>query len=385
MSKKEYLPINWTNGVKLSENYFRKNHYNLIETIKDYSKIYNKKFSYGILEAIDSQIKALSVDVISNSSESITVELKSCNAITTEGYHILYYPEIYGMEYPTATIKKEDIEAEERINQTYYLIVSVNPYKSIPAGIPDPDVIPLHHPYALPEIKLNIFSNKQINKSFINEYHLIIGKIKYEGDLFLLEDNYIPPITRNAHDKRMLGFCTQLPQKLIQMKDYVMQIFKKNKDNPKASHFAQNTFKVCDSIIEFYTQNIFYFTNIIDEDPPIFLVDKISQLANKLSLSLNLINEKEREMLLQYYYEWTELEPSKFIGILSSVINIQYEHSEINNSLVKINNLIETLLLLFRKMSDLEYIGQRKDNIVISKDSEKIKKVSNKPKWHIID
>ena len=44
MNKKmKYLPINWTDGVKISADHFFKNYNNIIETIKDYNVIGLKK------------------------------------------------------------------------------------------------------------------------------------------------------------------------------------------------------------------------------------------------------------------------------------------------------------------------------------------------------
>ena len=80
------------------------------------------------------------------------------------------------------------------------------------------------------------------------------------------------------------------------------------------------------------------------------------------------MEDRAQEELLQYYYEWIDVKPSEFTAIIESVINVSYSHMNIAPTLNILREFISTMDKLFKKMSNLEYIGQRKDNIVVSQE-----------------
>ncbi len=378
---KKYFPINWTDGVKLNFKHFRDSNYNVIQTIKNYNAISQKEYDFGILDRID-DIDAIKIELVNNSTENLTLKLVSCNAIAQNGYLIIYNEKLYGKEYPTKIINSSDYD--NNINQAFYVVVTINPFVPIPVGMPDPEIIPLHHPYALPKISIDILPVGKTNTSYITERFLVVGKISLTNGKFIIDDEYIPPVKKIDYNSRLKNFKEVLVQVLVRVKNYSLQIFKKNKENLKSNKLVEKTFILCENINDFYSQNIFYLQSIIGEQSPIYFVDKISMLANKLSISLNTMDEKDRELLLQYYYEWTDIKPSDFLNIIGQVLSIQYNHIEINDTIKKLNNFLGIIDRLLKKMSDLEYIGQRKDNIVISEESHSLKKEKEKI-WSILD
>ena len=104
---------------------------------------------------------------------TLCVRLKSCNAITKGGLPIVYYDGLYGDEKPCATISESGLQAED---SEYMVLISVDPYHLIPVGEPDPEEVPLHHPYVLPSIKLHIVPKNQVNKSFYSQKFFAGGR-----------------------------------------------------------------------------------------------------------------------------------------------------------------------------------------------------------------
>ncbi len=379
----KYLPINWTDGVKLNSIHFHNLYYNFIQTIKNYSVIAQKEYEYGILNSIDG-IDAIKIELVNDSSENLTLKLISCNAVAKTGYLIVYNQKLYGEECPIKVINGTDYD--KNTNQSFYVVVTINPFEPIPVGTPDPEVIPLHHPNILPKIGIDILPIGKTNISYIENHFLIVGKINLVNGKFDIDNNYIPPVKKVDYDARLKKFKEVLVQVLLRVKNYSIQIFKKNKADLQSNKLVKNTFILCEDINDFYSKNIFYFQSVIGEQSPIYFVEKISILANKLSISLNTMDEKDRELLLQYYYEWTDIKPSDFLNIIGSVLNIQYNHIEIYETMEKLNEFLGVVDRLLKKMSDLEYIGQRKDNIVISEESNVLKKDKlGNTTWTILD
>ncbi|PHO00291.1 hypothetical protein CSC82_29635 [Rhodobacteraceae bacterium 4F10] len=93
-NKMNYLPINWTDGVKISAEHFFENYNNTIETIKDYNSVSLKNYEYGLIEG-GADFDNLQLDVLSDGDNSLVIKLKSCNAITEKGYRIMYHRDLY--------------------------------------------------------------------------------------------------------------------------------------------------------------------------------------------------------------------------------------------------------------------------------------------------
>lgn len=383
-NKIQNLPINWTDGVKLSEKHFFKQYYSVLETIKDYNSSGQKNFDFGILEAIDSNFSALDLELSSDTGTSIAVSLKSCNAITKNGYKILYYKGLYGEDNTPKKVVNFS-EAEDASIHNYYVIVSISPFDLIPVGQPEPEAVPLHHPYALPKIALDVVPVNQVNTHFLQGNFIVVGEIKSEQGVFSLNDSYIPPVKKVAYNDALEKFRVDLIQVLLRMRKNSILIIKKNRNHKRINRLAENTFLLCNDFNQFYGQSIYYLKEIVSQESPIFLAKQISILANQFSTSLSIMDEKEREELLQYYFEWTDVKPSNFNSKIEDVLNNRYNHINIIETVEVLGEFISIIDRLFNKMSALEYIGQRKDNIVISEDSVIKKDKPGKSSWSIFD
>ena len=87
--------------------------------------------------------------------------------------------------------------------------------------------------------------------------------------------------------------------------------------------------------------------------------------------------------MLQYYYEWVNIKPSEILGILFSLKDVTYEHTDIHKTLVVLKDFMDTIKKLWIKLSELEYIGIRKESIVISEETQTSAPKSSS--WTILD
>ncbi|TDQ30357.1 hypothetical protein [Tenacibaculum caenipelagi] len=367
MNKKmNHLPVNWTDGVKISAEHFFKSYNNVIETIKDYSSVCLKSYEYGLTEKT-SNFENLQLEALTDGDNSLIIKLKSCNAITQGGYRIIYHPNLYGEDSPSVTLKTSDFDKTE--SEEFYVILTLSPFEYLPVGMPDPEVLPLHHPHVLPKLKLHTVPVSKINTSFLKEHFLVVSKILWVNGLFSIDQDYIPPVVNLSANEQLEDFSKGLLQVLISVKNYTVKVFKKNNEQKNNNKLVINTFSICEILQEYYSDNIFNLENLSFKRSPIYLVDRLVVLANKLSICLSIMNDKEKEELLQYYYQWTDIKPSYILDIIADTVNVKYNHIEISETFGVLNKFVTMLERIFKKMSELEYIGQRKDNIVINEES----------------
>jgi hypothetical protein len=376
--KNTHLPINWTDGVKLTKDHFINNYFNFIATTNDYSSVRLNNYNYGIIEeATDTSFE---IETKSNNS-NLEVALKKCHCIAKNGHLIVFNTAIYGEDFPQAALFGSSLDPNA--NDTYYVIVSVNPFNLIPVGIPDPEVVPLHHPNAAPEIKLHIINENEVNATFLEGYFLILKKYAFKNGVFVEDTKYIPPVSKLKNNKILTDFNKSAIMELEQIYDFSIKIHKKNIHNSMNNKLVLNTFSLCEKIIGFYTDAIYFLRNRSLEEPPIFMLEKIVILSNSLMATLSLMDEKEKEMLLQYYYEWVDVKPSELLQVISQTNGANYDHNDIYKTLQKTDQFIGIIIKLWKKLSELEYIGVRKENIVIS---EETKTTAPKSKtWSILD
>ena len=383
MKKIQYLPINWEDGMKITQKDFCDDYFHTIELIKDYNATNQNSFEYGLLEPIDTNNGNLDLE-FSNESNTLRVTLKSCHLITKLGYRILFYDELYGAEQrPFAIVNLADVDAN---TEGFFIILSVNPYEGIPVGVPNPEEVPLHHPYILPKIKLEIIPYQQINTSFLDNYFLVVGEIHLKEKILAENKTYIPAVKKVAYHTETEKFRADLCKTIGDINKNAIGIIKKNNGNERTNHLGTNTCLLCQNSNNFYTQNSFFFNNIASEYPPIVLVERLTHWAHQLSISINLMEDRAQEELLQYYYEWIDVKPSEFTATIENVINLHYNHMNIAPTLNTLQLFITMIHKLFEKMSGLEYIGQRRDNIVVSQELPAQKeKGKNSSIWSMFD
>lgn len=381
MKKIEHLPINWVNGLKLNNGHFFETYYNMVDTVRQNREECLTSHSYGFGENLTDTKNPIEWEIKGDSIETFSIRLKSCNAVTRSGLSIIYDQSLYGDYIPAVNTK--DVDADLKKDQVFYIVLSVNPYKLLPVGMPDPEVTPLHHPYALPEVNLQLLTEVQVNQNFMEYNCIIAGKCIVEGGLFDIDKQYIPPVQRICHDERLLSFLDIFQRHVKVIYDYALSIYRKNVTDARRDRLVENTFALCNVVQDFYNMSIFDLEHLSSEQPPIYLVHLANGLANKLLTTLRIMPEKESEYLLQYFNEWTNISPADFLQTVGEVGNITYKHTDIFSSLKSISSLMKQLERVFKKMSELEYVGLMRENIILSEDSDGNTSENDKKSWKV--
>lgn len=381
MKKIEHLPVNWVNGLKLNNGHFFETYYNMVDTVRQNREESLTSYSYGFGENLTETKNPIEMEMKGDTIETFSIRLKSCNAITRSGLSIIYDPTLYGDYVPTVKVK--EVDADLKKDQIFYIVLSVNPYKLLPVGMPDPEVTPLHHPYALPEINLQLMTEAQVNRDFMEYNCIIAGKCIAEGGLFKIDEQYIPPVQRICHDERLLSFLDIFQKHVKVIYDYTLSIYRKNVTDARRDKLVENTFALCNAVQDFYDMSVFDLESLSAEQPPIHLVYLVNRLANKLLTTLRIMPEKESEYLLQYFNEWTNISPAEVQQTLGEVEGIEYKHTDIRPTLKSIISFMKLLEKLFKKMSELEYVGLMRENIILSEDSDGNTSESDKKSWKV--
>jgi len=148
---------------------------------------------------------------------------------------------------------------------------------------------------------------------------------------------------------------------------------------------AINTRLLCEHIQSYVVSVYFRYKNMGRHFAPIELADIFASFAHICYVALNFIPRKAREEMLQYYYEWSDVTPGNFGELLVNMMETTYDHHNIRTVMERIDSFLSIFTSLWLILSSLEYIGQRKENVVVAIQNPKQEVVQQRSGWTILD
>ena len=369
MKKNKYLPINWVNGIKLTEQHFVETYLHEVVAHQGLRSLQLTSYNYGLGCALEPHTDSFELEAIGTNPEAVTLRLKYCNALTQSGAEIVYDEDLYGSHLVECTLRI-DSSSEDR-SQSYYATVSVDDEELLPIGIPNPQEVPLHHPYVLPRVNLSLISVGGANESYLSQEHVVLAKGFIENQLFVLDTDFIPPVQRISSNKRLSQLLAQNLGRLRRLESDIARIYSKNNTVERRSPLCLGLLSLCDAVQGFLDNQMFDFETTFLHRPPIYYIQAFNILARSVSSCLRKLSGKEYEQLLQYIYSWTDISPSVLEGTLNRMLAFRYSHLNIFGGIEAADILLEQVLAIMDKMSELEYIGVVRENIIISEEEDR--------------
>ncbi|MEZ5198059.1 MAG: hypothetical protein R2764_17220 [Bacteroidales bacterium] len=100
---------------------------------------------------------------------------------------------------------------------------------------------------------------------------------------------------------------------------------------------------ISDTLLKFLGDIITYHRWLVM--PPIYLFEYIVRMARVLKNSFDVRRAEEKEVLLNYFSEHFDISASKFKQLLDNTIILNYEHTEINESIKRTEDFMNDFLL----------------------------------------
>ena len=85
---------------------------------------------------------------------------------------------------------------------------------------------------------------------------------------------------------------------------------------------------VCRTVIQHMGENYFSFKNVVNNQPPIFMMNIFSKLGLQIYNDTQVMIPAELEEMLNYSLEWSEVAPHTLLNQLSNVAEINYSHHD---------------------------------------------------------
>jgi len=373
--------VNWQECMNVSAKHFIQTEDFFIDSSRDYASLRLTNANYGLLPTADDTDNSNGIRISEHVTGHIEIKLLHCNAITASGIRINFNP-----KEGASLIKDYSPESASKDKETkqWDIILVTDPFKRIATGDLDAQETPPRHPNAETMYELQVQPSGKLNTKEFGLHQLTIGRIRKSADRYVVDGNYIPPCTSMGSHPDLLIYYNSFAQQLSSIEKSSKSIISKVLNKQNQTELAENIRQICEEVLRFISAIYFDFRNKGRYLPPIEIVKYFSTLAHICFVSLNFIKSSEKEDLLKYFYEWSDITPGSFEEMLANTLDLMYEHDKIRSTMINIEAFITTISELWIKLSQLEYIGQHKENIIVSEQTIQ-SETTQKTKWSIID
>lgn len=376
----KHFAINWVDGMKVSQQHLNDQDNFLIDTIRDANSLAINNYNFGLLPIPNEYTDKSIFDVHNTATNDVQLVIKHCSAVTLAGYRI----ELKDRRVSVKSLAKSLQIEENQIDGEYYILVSVNPFDKVAFGDIDPEEIPPRHPNAHANYHIELLPVISLNSNFSGGNYLVIGKVDFKGNITQVNSNFIPPCTSVQSHPALIDYYNGYAKTIGNLQQYAFKIIQKSAHKNQNTALAINVRSLCSVMVETFGDMYFQFRNIIPYQAPIFLIDSFAKLALRLYNATQVIVPAELEEMLNYSLEWSEIAPHTLLNQLSTVSETNYDHHNTGEPLLHIQQMLKSLDVIFSKLSELDYIGQKKENIIVT-EQEVSSNTNTKRGWSVLD
>lgn len=364
-----YFPVNWIDGMKINKDHFIAQDNATQDALHTAVSHNLSPVRYGLLMTAAAGNDNFRVTLSADNQHTLSVTVLQCKAVTPGGIYI-QLPALAGADNNgTFSASFPFVPSEGR--SIYYIVLLAQPFERQPAGNPDLEETPPRYPFTQPLYKIEMADEARYRQYAQHPYALSIGRVLVDGNGIAIDEEYIPPcVTLNAHPD-LVQLHAELDQFLagleLRCSQIVQKIFRKSQQN----ELSELALFLCDRIMLYLGQSLTGMRRTIMYEPPIQLFATISGLARVMKNTIDLRIGSGKDELMNYLSEWCELNQGELESMLTGIAHLPYNHNNINDSIAPVIRFAKVTSRLFETLSNLEFIGKRKESGIFVKEEFK--------------
>ncbi|WP_118949587.1 type VI secretion system baseplate subunit TssK [Taibaiella helva] len=374
-SQRKYFPVNWMDGMKINKDHFIAQDNAWQDALGDTATLCLSPQRYGVIPASAAGEDTFNVKLSLDNQNTLKVSVLGLQAVTPGGLRIQIpgLPSRNTEEGLTTTFSFAAAGAEA----VYWIVLTVQPFQRVPSGSPEADEHPPRYPLVQAAYQVQVVPESQYAQYARNPFALIIGKVIVNGDMVKVEEEYIPPCLSVQSSPDLMGLHAELDQFLagleLRCAQIVQKIFRKSQQND----LSELALFLCDRIMLFIGQAITELRWNQVYEPPARMFSTIVSLARVMKNTIDLRIGSGKEELMSYLSEWCELNPGELEQMLSGLAGLRYEHNDINSNIMPVIRFAKVTGRLFESLSNLEFIGKRKESGIFVKEEHQYQQAGN--------
>ncbi|MES2774745.1 MAG: type VI secretion system baseplate subunit TssK [Bacteroidota bacterium] len=358
----KYYPVNWVDGMKINKDLFIAQDNANLGSMQDFAALQLSAVQFGVLPPSAEGGQTFNVKIALDNQNTIRATMLHCQAVTSGGVRINIPGPGIGSQLGSDNVPATSFEfAASSGEGIWWIFLLTNPFNKQPVGSPNTAETPPRFPSVQPHYELQVISESQYKQFANNPYALAIGKVLVNGNSVSNDEGYIPPcLTISAHPdlvnllSEIDHFFSQLEMKCSAI---VQKIFKKSQQND----LSELVMYLCDRTMMYLGPTITQLRWFVMHQPPAILLSHVVSLARVMKNTIDLRIGSGKDELMNYLSEWCELKQGELESMLGNLATLRYDHNDINQNIGQIARFVKVTGKLFESLSNLEFIGKRKE------------------------
>ncbi len=363
-----YFAVNWMDGMKISRLHFDQSNQYLQEQLRDLAAQRLTNYNFGLLPAKNS----FEINVACSSDLQINIELNTCKAITPNGSRIQLLP----ADHIKLNTRYRELAEKFNLNnsgsQTLLIVLTINIFNRIPVGEPLANENPPRHPFSKPEIKLDLIPEEQINPEYLGS-SLILGMIHYRNGELIHQKDYIPACSSVASSPELEQWRRHFKQQLEDWEQYCIKIIQKinsKTQKQQSNSLSAGIMELSQNVLKHLSAQKLYNQWILNQEAPVHLFVFLLSPVQYFNTLLVGYAEREKEEMLNYFAEWTEVQAGSIEKTTAKSLQLQYNHYNLQQVFSEMEQAYQLYLQIFQKLSMLEFIGKKKGQNIFVVEQE---------------
>lgn len=355
----KYWPVNWADGMKISRSHLIASDNALRDAVRDATGLLLNTYNYGLLTSPTGQASPLLL-----TCDGSDVTLSVCRAVTPGGARIDFdAARALPLKLPLANFRDQ----WQRLGTTSgYVVLDVNPFEPQPWGQPDPEEIPLRYPHTQPTCHLSVLTASMLAPGMAAGYHLPIGKLLLTGGQFSLDNNYLPPCRSVSAWPAFRQHHQNIGKNLGKIADSATTVIGRVRTNARsgqANLLASSIGYLAEATVRVMSDHLDAYDLRGQDESPLFMVELGVRLARTLKLAIKSTPDQERDTMFNYFKNWCNISPADLETALQNLLEEEYLHADCQPMITAIYNLTDKLIVLYSKLSELNYVEKNRDSI----------------------
>lgn len=358
----KHASVNWVDGMQISEMHYTAQERFIADSLRDVASFGINRFNYGLLPADGIDAENSIFDIYGTATNDVQLNIKKCHAITAAGYRI-------DIENLPVNINSLSGMVQGEMQQSYYVIITVNPFERIPTGDFDPEEIPPRHLFVKPHYHVQLVPVTAVNSDHTAGNYLVAGKVLFSNNIVSADASFIPPCTTIDSHPSLLKHYHDFIKYMALLQQYATAILRKSTHKSQHTVITRCITDICRVMLGQISNNYFQLRNTASQLPPVQLISTFANLAHSLYVCIDTMQDAEKEVTLNYCFEWSNIAPHVLLKSLSATVEINYNHYRIGDYMKTIRDMLLNVHSIWEKLSHLEYIGQQRENIIVKEEA----------------
>ncbi len=370
--------VNWVDGMKINKSHFIQTDIATQSLIEQLGLAVVSDTKYGLLPLPDADRKDQKslINVEINARQEVVVQITGCKAITRGGLLIDISQEDISLlnEGGVSTTLSQRVDAFSNNESILYILLNISTDEYIPVGEFIDKEHPPRHPFLLPKFSLSFIEEKSLSKSYLGANYLMVGKLILDSvGNPVLDEYYIPPCYSVQSHEDLAFIHVQCVRFFVNMEKYCLKIIQKIRSKKQTNPLAEMVLEISNTLWKHISVVKNEYEEIDAHRSGVFMVTKFSGIASLLRNHIDMFIGSGKEELITYFVSWTDYTQVDFERLVDNTADITYKHHDINEAVETIKPFIQEISALFKKLDELDFIGQKDDSGIFVKEEVVVK------------